>query len=100
LFAALVSVTQLAQRGQPRDGWGAPQSKRVGWYDPLVLAAAGAELSGRDYLQAIIDRRLPPPPTLVGAELVSIGEGEAVAPGERDEALSRHGRGRLRRPSG
>ena len=75
-----MSVTQLAQGGPPRDGWGAPQSKRVGWYDPRVLAAAGAELSGRDFLQAIIDRRLPPPPiaTLVGAELVSIGEGEAV----------------------
>src|SRR5579884_3118321 len=75
-----MALTQLAQRGRPEDGWRAPPSKRVRWYDPLILAAAGPERSGREFLQAIIDRRLPPPPiaTLVGTELAAIGEGEAV----------------------
>ncbi|HEY3020677.1 MAG TPA: PaaI family thioesterase [Solirubrobacteraceae bacterium] len=57
------------------------------WYDPAIPAAAGAELAGREFLQAIIDERLPPPPiiSLVGAKLVSVGDGEAlfrIAPDE------------------
>jgi uncharacterized protein (TIGR00369 family) len=64
---------------QPSDVWGAPRSKRVSWHDPFSTAARAAELSGMDFLQAIIDGRLPPPPiaNLMGARLVSVGEGEA-----------------------
>lgn len=53
-----------------------------------ALAAAGAELSGREFLEAIIDGRLPPPPiaTLFGAELVAVGEGEALFRCEPDES--------------
>jgi uncharacterized protein (TIGR00369 family) len=56
------------------------RSKTVSWHDPVVLTAVGATLAGREFLQAILDRRLPPPPmaALIGAELVSVGEGEAV----------------------
>jgi uncharacterized protein (TIGR00369 family) len=38
----------------------------------------GAALGGREFLEAIRDGRLPPPPmaTLIGAELVSVGEGD------------------------
>jgi len=62
------------------DGWGTPRSRAVTWYDPAILAAAGAELPGREFLLAIIEGRLPPPPiiSLVGADLVSVGEGEAL----------------------
>jgi hypothetical protein len=44
------------------------------------LAAAATELPGREFLQAIIDGRLPPPPiaNLFGAELVAVGDGEAL----------------------
>ena len=65
---------------QPRLGWGALRSKVVTWHDPAPLAAAGKELSGRQFLQAIIDGRLPPPPIarLIGSELVSVGHGEAL----------------------
>jgi uncharacterized protein (TIGR00369 family) len=61
-------------------GSGTTRSKTVAWQDPAALAAAGATLPGREFLQAILDSRLPPPPmaALVGAEIVSIGEGEAV----------------------
>jgi uncharacterized protein (TIGR00369 family) len=56
------------------------RSKTISWQDPAALAAAGTTLPGREFLQAILDRRLPPPPmaALIGAELVSVGEGEAV----------------------
>ena len=62
------------------DRWGPPRSKTIGWHDPTLLAAAGAKLSGREFLQAIIDGQLPPPPiaSLIGSELLSVGEGEAV----------------------
>jgi hypothetical protein len=45
-----------------------------------VLAATATELPGREFLQTIIDGRLPPPPTanLFGAELVAVGDGEAL----------------------
>ena len=76
----MMPAAQPGQAGRSADPWGAPRSKPVSWHDPLALAVAGAELSGREFLQAIIDGRLPPPPiaTLIGAELVSVGEGEAV----------------------
>jgi uncharacterized protein (TIGR00369 family) len=56
------------------------RSKTIAWEDPAVLAAAGAERSGLEFLQAISEGRLPPPPIaqLIGAELVSVGEGEVV----------------------
>ena len=46
----------------------------------MALRAAGATLPGREFLQAILEGRLGPPPmaALIGAELVSVGEGEAV----------------------
>jgi uncharacterized protein (TIGR00369 family) len=60
--------------------FGAPKSKVVTWYDPAVLTGAGAELTGRELLQAVIDGQLPPPSmaNLIGAELVSVGDGEAL----------------------
>ena len=44
------------------------------------MAAAATELPGREFLQAIIDGRPPPPPiaNLFGAELVAVGDGEAL----------------------
>jgi uncharacterized protein (TIGR00369 family) len=49
--------------------------------------SAATDLPGRELLQAIIDGRLAPPGmmTLLGAELVSVGDGEArfrIEPGE------------------
>lgn len=78
-----------ASAPQASDGWGAPRSKRVSWHDPLSTAARAAELSGLDFLQAIIDGRLPPPPiaNLMGARLVSVGEGEAHFSVTPDESV-------------
>jgi uncharacterized protein (TIGR00369 family) len=46
---------------------------------PPALAAAAAELPGRQLLEEILEGRLPPPPmaSLIGARLVSVGEGES-----------------------
>lgn len=57
------------------------QRRRVlAWEDPGVFVDAAASLSGRELLEGIIDGSLPTPPfaVLVGAELVSVGDGEAV----------------------
>jgi uncharacterized protein (TIGR00369 family) len=48
--------------GAPPMEWGEPRSRTVTWYDPLVTAAAGAQLGGLEYLRAIRDGTLPPAP--------------------------------------
>jgi uncharacterized protein (TIGR00369 family) len=61
-------------------GWGVARTREVTWYDPAIPATAAARLPGREFLQAIADGRLPPPPiaSLLGAELVCVGDGDAV----------------------
>ncbi|MBV9684598.1 MAG: PaaI family thioesterase [Solirubrobacterales bacterium] len=62
------------------NGWGSPRTKTVRWYDPAIAKASAVTMPGREFLQAIIDGRVPPPPfaQLTGAELVSVGDGVAV----------------------
>lgn len=57
-----------------------PRSRCVRWYDPAQLTEAGARLSGREFLEAIVEGRLPPPPiaSLFAAKLVSVSDGGAV----------------------
>ena len=70
------------------NGWGPAHSKIVTWHDPAALAVAGSELSGLQLLEAIRTGQLPPPPIaqLIGAELVSVADGEAVFRCTPDEA--------------
>ncbi|MDQ2761418.1 MAG: PaaI family thioesterase [Actinomycetota bacterium] len=42
--------------------WGAPRSKTVTWYDPVNTVNGWAGLSGLEFMQAIAESRLPPPP--------------------------------------
>lgn len=69
--------------------WGEPRHKETTWHDPLVTARARAGLSGRQFLEHIAAGRLPPPPIieLVGARLVSIGDGEATFRATPDESV-------------
>ena len=60
----------------------------VEWSDPAALAAAGRSMQGIEFLRAIRDGRLPPPPIaqLLGFSLVEVEPGHAVfefTPGER-----------------
>jgi uncharacterized protein (TIGR00369 family) len=67
----------------------APRSRSVTWYDPAALTAAAARLSGRAFLQAIVEGRLPPPPiaSLFAAELVSVSDGAARFRCAPDESM-------------
>jgi uncharacterized protein (TIGR00369 family) len=58
--------------------WGEPRSKTVSWYDPMTTAAAGAELSGLDFLTAVADQQLPPAPIsgLLGFGITDVSDGE------------------------
>jgi uncharacterized protein (TIGR00369 family) len=57
------------------------------WQDPVATAAAGAKLSGLEYIGAIVAGELPPPPIAVTMRMrpVEIGEGRAVFEGEPGE---------------
>ena len=60
----------------------------VSWSDPHALAEAGRTMNGLDFLQALVEGRLPPPPIaqLLGFRLVEVAPGHAVfecTPGEQ-----------------
>src|SRR3954467_9266629 len=60
----------------------------VEWSDPSALAQAGRSMAGIDFLRAMRDGKLPPPPLarLIGFSLVEVEPGRAVfefVPGEQ-----------------
>jgi uncharacterized protein (TIGR00369 family) len=64
------------------------RSLSVSWHDPQTLAEAGRTMSGIDFLRAMRDGRLPPPPIaeLLAFRLVEVEPGQAafeVMPGEQ-----------------
>jgi uncharacterized protein (TIGR00369 family) len=68
--------------------WGEPRSKTVTWYDPMVNARTASTLSGLDFLFAIRDGVLAPPPMarLMGFTLVQVERGLAVFECTPDES--------------
>jgi uncharacterized protein (TIGR00369 family) len=60
----------------------APPVRRrtIEWQDPMIGAARVAEMAGIDYLQAMIDGALPPPPiiSLMDMTLSSVSRGTAT----------------------
>jgi uncharacterized protein (TIGR00369 family) len=56
------------------------------WSEPVSVAASGAA-SGREYLQAMVEGRIPQPPigATLGFRLAEIGDGHAVFEGESSE---------------
>jgi hypothetical protein len=89
-------ATTEAERGinsRPTAGveqadWGAPRSKTITWHDPMVNASLAFSQSGLDFLQAIRDGRLPPPPVarLMGFSLAHVEYGLAVFECTPDES--------------
>ena len=64
------------------------RSLSVSWSDPQALAEAGRTMTGIEFLRAIRDGKLPPPPiaALLGFSLVEVEPGHAVfeiTPGEQ-----------------
>jgi uncharacterized protein (TIGR00369 family) len=60
------------------DPWDHPRRRELTWYDPVALGAAGRAMTGLEFLTAIRDGALPPPPiaSLIGSRLGSVTEGE------------------------
>lgn len=56
------------------------RSLTVTWEDPLIGASQVKDMSGLEYLQAIIAGSIPPPPIakLMGFEIASVEEGRAT----------------------
>jgi uncharacterized protein (TIGR00369 family) len=63
------------------------RTRTITWEDPLVSARDGANLSGIDYLGAVAQGKLPPPPLalLLGFDLEEVAEGRVVFIGETGE---------------
>jgi len=56
------------------------RTRTYNWEDPLAVAAAGRQLSGLEYLRALTEGRLPPPPiaATLDLRLLEVEEGRAV----------------------
>ena len=79
----------MNESGSPNPAsWGEPRTKTVSWHDPLSTAAQGATMAGLDYIHAIIDGALPPPPIaqLFGMQLISAESGRAEFHCDPDES--------------
>jgi uncharacterized protein (TIGR00369 family) len=63
------------------------RSRTITWQDPTVSAAAGAQMSGLDYVRAIQTGEIPPPPIAVvmNFSIAELEEGRAVFEGEPGE---------------
>ena len=69
-------------------GWGEKRSKVVTWHDPAPTTAKGLSMAGVDYLRAIVDGTLPPPPIsgLMTFEMTSVEPGHVVFTCEPDDS--------------
>jgi uncharacterized protein (TIGR00369 family) len=63
------------------------RSRTLVWQDPVATAAAGAAMSGMEYMSAIVSGEMPPPPIAVTMRLrpVELAEGRVVFEGEPGE---------------
>ena len=72
-----------------RKSWGPERSRTVSWHDPGPSTAKGLSMAGVDYLRAMIDGTLPPPPVagLMQFDLVSAEPGRVVFSCRPDESV-------------
>ena len=70
------------------EGWGEKRSKVVTWHDPAPTTAKGLSMAGVDYLRAMIDGTLPPPPIsgLMTFEMTSVEPGRIIFTCEPDDS--------------
>jgi uncharacterized protein (TIGR00369 family) len=63
------------------------RSRTLTWQDPVVTAAAGATMTGMEYMSAIVEAKMPPPPIAVTMLLrpVELEEGRVVFEGRPGE---------------
>lgn len=72
----------------PTTEWGERRTKVVEWHDPAPTTAAGLSMAGIDYLRAMVDGTLPPPPIsgLMAFGMVSAEPGRVVFDCTPDES--------------
>jgi uncharacterized protein (TIGR00369 family) len=65
------------------------RSRTYRWEDPLAMRDAGLTMSGLEFLKAVFERKLPPPPIAATMEFTGseVEEGRAVFVGEPGEFL-------------
>ncbi|MEX2105268.1 MAG: PaaI family thioesterase [Solirubrobacterales bacterium] len=63
------------------------RNRTLVWQDPVSTAAAGAAMTGMEYMRAIVAGEIPPPPIAVTMRMrpVELGDGRAVFEGEPGE---------------
>jgi uncharacterized protein (TIGR00369 family) len=63
------------------------RSRTLVWQDPLPTAAAGATMTGIEYMRAVVEAKVPPPPIAVVMRIrpIEISEGHAVFEGQPGE---------------
>ena len=68
--------------------WGERRSKVVTWHDPAPTTARGLSMAGVDYLRAMVDGTLPPPPIsgLMAFEMIAAEPGRVVFTCAPDES--------------
>lgn len=73
----------------PEDSWGEQRSKVVSWHDPAPTTARGLAMAGIDYLRAMVDGVLPPPPIagLMDFDMVAADPGRVVFTCRPDESV-------------
>ena len=72
-----------------REAWGSVRSRTVSWNDPGPSTAIGLSMPGLDYLQAMLNGVLPPPPiaALMQSDLVVAEHGRVVFTCRPDESV-------------
>jgi uncharacterized protein (TIGR00369 family) len=63
------------------------RSRTLVWQDPVPTAAAGATMTGMEYMAAVVEAKVPPPPIAVVMRMrpIEISEGRAVFEGTPGE---------------
>ena len=64
------------------------RSRTISWQDPMIGASAMTTMSGLEYMQALRDGAVPPPPIihLMNMDLVSVEPGVVVFSAQPDES--------------
>jgi uncharacterized protein (TIGR00369 family) len=87
--AGAMTVTDRNHDRRPRPEWGEARSKTVRWFDPAATVAAGAGRSGLEFMRALADGSIPPPPIalLLDMWLTSVAVGRVVFECRPDESV-------------
>ena len=73
----------------PGPGWGEPRSRTATWYDPAATVALGGGLSGLEFMRALSQGKIPPPPIarLLGMWATRVDVGLVVFECTPDESV-------------